>query len=557
NGNYESMLGPALKAKDPYRLQKVLQRMLVDNVRQGKHVNVSTKILHSSAYLILAKLLERREHAMVAAGETLGEIGWRTQVRPDILITVLAMAAHEAAGNEKEYMRSRMCLKWGPDNAALIRSVLQMRGLSLRLISDLFDAADDRSSIGRLEATRFYLACVRDGVVPKEIVCKLRSFHKEVVSDLAIGLLEKRKIGLSALALVHLHISAGDMDQANECLEHFAMLNVETQWPLGAVSAAIQHKYSTPKDMLPLLAAVCFDDFPSFVMCIEKLPVFRTRTVRAAMLRDELEIRRQMHSNYLPMTRFFVPRLIIRADSPDIHQLVQQHYSDIASSSVPATQLIEEASGLSFRLQSVTPLLMLTEKLTQSPELAASTGQSQLLASMTRVLDSTEMLMLLEKSDAKTRSAYIDIAANCKVFRKSLLQMYLRLGIEPTTEQLAIFHNNIYSAATTGAFSADQDQEQKQLASLTPHVLAHVSPRNLSHPRLASTMVFRQFYEQLLRRLAPRYPQAVLKLYEYVASHPSLTDHRFIMRYTTIMIEEYVLNGHFYDKGFFRLEKTL
>ncbi|KAJ2857747.1 hypothetical protein J3B02_000778 [Coemansia erecta] len=552
------MLCTALKAKNPYRLQRILERMLVENVRQGKHTNVSLKVLHGSAYMILARLLEHREDAMVAAGEVLGEIGWRTQIRPDILITVLAMAAHEATGNEKEYMRSRMCLKWDSSNAALVRSVLQMRGISLRLITDLFDAADDeQSSIGRLEATRFYLACVSHGAVPEHIINRMRSFHNEVASDIARGFLEKRKIGISALALTHLHISAGDMERAKEILDQFATLNLETRWPLGAVSEAIQHKYSVPKDMLPLLVAVSFDDFSEFVKGIERLPVFRTRKIGAAMLRDELEIRRYMRNEHLPITRFFVPRLIIRADNPDIYRLVERHYAeDFESRSIEIDWLIKEASGLAFRLQSIAPLMMLFTKLAQKPELMGAFTAGKLLASMTSVLDSSEMLLQLDESDAKTRSAYIDIAANCTEFRKSLLQMYLRLGIEPNTQQLAIIHNQISSATSDGILSVDQDSKQ-QLSSLASHILAYISPRNLAQPRLSRTVVFRLFYEQLLRRLAPKYPQAVLKLYEYVAGHPSLTDHHFIMRYTAIMIEEYIENGHFYNKGFFRLEKAL
>ncbi|KAJ1882893.1 hypothetical protein H4R99_001237 [Coemansia sp. RSA 1722] len=556
NGSYESMLRSALKAKDAYRLHKVFERMLVEDIRQGKHTDVSAKVFHSAAHLILAKLLESRERSMVAAGEILGEIGWRTRIRPDLLITVLAMAAHEATGNEREYMRSRMCLKWGNDSAALVRSVLQMRGISLRVIGDLFDAVEDNLSIDRLEATRFYLACVPHGAAPEKVASKLRLFHQEVVDDLVKGSLEKRKIGLTALALVHLHISAGDMDRANECLKHFVKLNVESRWPMGAISAAVQHKYSTPKDMLPMLAAVASDDFSEFTQCIEQLPVFRTRTVRLTMLKDELQIRRQMPDEHLPMTRFFVPRLIIRADNPDIYRMVEQHYAtDELLRPVSTSWLVKEAGGLAFRLQSMAPLLLLVTKLANNSQRVTCTPE-RLLSSMTRVLDSSEMLLHLEKSDVKTRSAYTDIAASCTELRKTLLHMYLRLGIEPSVEQLAILHNQMYSAMTSGIYTVDN--QQQQLSSLTSLILAQASPGKLARLRLNKpTTPLRLFYEHLVRRLALNHSRAVLKLYQYVTSHPSITDHEFIMRYTTIMVDEYIKNGHFYNKGFFRLEKTL
>ncbi|KAJ1720116.1 hypothetical protein LPJ53_005214, partial [Coemansia erecta] len=537
--SHAQQLQQALSSSDFARLALVLERMLQEHVRVGRPTHVADGQLDECAGRVLVRVLgerkpERERAAVEAAARCLVEIGWRVGRAEGLVWPALGMAVAERAEDSREYGRWLTLLRWPAGDTALARRLLGAPGVGARMLDDLFASAL-RVGVAADVAAAFYCAALTvHGRVPEQIARELSANHRNIMAESA----ELRDVGRTLAALAHVHVAQGDHGRLAECLARFAPATASAGWPLGALAQAVGAMHAqgggaaTADACLRVLACVACNERAEFIRVVAELPVFRQRALRIALLGDELEIRRA--HKHVPLTRFFVPRLFLHLNDSLVRQMVLRYFSAEGELGVERkfVRRAREAGMLAYRLRSPRPMLWLLQNAGGVDNCQQALRRLDALARTVGEHWMEEHVGEYAAGSRRSSGAYGRCMGRCAGFRDMLLRTYLRLGVEP-------------SAAALEALYESSARNEWRLAAAVLRQIPHAAvPDHLA------------FFCALLRRLAPWHPAMQLRLYRRLVAHPSLPEHARVSL-TVDVLREYLGHGHFYNQGFFRLERSL
>ncbi|KAJ2809427.1 hypothetical protein H4S07_003215, partial [Coemansia furcata] len=559
---YSRFLDLAIAQRSPMRLHLVLKRMLNEHIRLGKPTGVSFELLDRCALEILTWTLEKGNAggqslvSALSAVDCLDEISWRVRHRhckTTALWTLASAVAYDLRGDGANCTKTLADLTLKPHDVPLVLRVLKSPIISMSFLGDVYSRVDCDLGIDFTFATAFYISAManhRRPGIPETISASLLSHSNSVFKlferDDAV---ESADVASSVLALAHLHISRADGPSAELALERFDRLTAHARWPMGALAAAIRKLLALGQSDCAnrLLEASAAKSYPEFRRVIGEQSVLDDSDFKLAMLEDELAIALDTHRSAavsvnvanlpapgLPRAVFFVPKLKVNfgdcgvADGIEryytiVDQLLKSHYPI----SLLARRLIAEAGSWSYRLQSPAPVLRLTLSLIQATRNSSEGGVQapELLLEYTRLLRNTAMIRLTDRfSSAKLESSlytcpslltptdsikqvaiYEDPLVKFEHTRRVILTEYLRHGLEPPSEALALFHSHLAANHHPAANS------------LALRILPKFLP-SLVGQRHSGGLVAQAYYENLLLS-CQRQPRRLLQLFVHLMGH--------------------------------------
>ncbi|KAJ2358119.1 hypothetical protein GGF43_001028 [Coemansia sp. RSA 2618] len=361
----------------------------------------------------------------------------------------------------------------------------------------------------------------------------------------------------------------------DRCLRQFSALTDTAQWPMGALATATRKLVSTGQtaSACQLLQTSASMDHRGFTQCLATLRTLDNPELKLAFVRDELSFRLYAHrlASYdtsPPAAAFFVPALSIRIDDPGIRDAVKQYYTDInglLARAEPSTveRLVSEAGAWCFRLQNTEPIALLTHHLIASASDLSDDDCAGLLTAYLRTLRNFHMLHYTSRTQQAANKAsrttprplsatcvgqpghsayFTDIMSTFAATRTAILAEYLRRGIEPSIEALAILHSHL---AACGHAAESHGLAATILPLIPPSATGQYAPG-----RLAA----QAYYEHMLLSLAEQ-PRRMLQLFEHVLGHHNVDVPEFRHRMVDQTVTLYIRHGHFAGFGFFRLER--
>ncbi|KAJ2729280.1 hypothetical protein IW152_005684 [Coemansia sp. BCRC 34962] len=597
---YSRFLELAIYRQSPIRLHLVLRRMVGEHLRLGKPTGVSFELLDRCALEILTWVLDNGSNrgrlldSALGAVECLDEISWRVRHQSCTITALWALSsavASDLRGDAANCTRALAGLSLEPRDIPLVSRVLKSSVLSMRFLSDLYSRVDIELGIDFALATAFYISVIANRQfheIPETISASMLAHGGSVSMILGESNAKSTVLANSALALAHLHICRADVSSTELVLEKFDQLTVPAKWPMGALAIAIrrlldlQQKESASR-FLEVSAAKSYHEFRRLV---GEQSALDSSEFKLALLEDELDITLCAHRDAanaqaiacpptpgLPRAAFFAPKLRIRFSDHGVAECIKRYYANMDQllrhcfpTPLLARQLIREAGSWNYRLQSPVPVLRLTSSLCQATWSSDKEGVQapELLLEFTRLLCNAAMLRLtdqtcstkpassqytcsslLTQTDSVSQVAtYQDPLTRFELTRRAILSEYLRHGVEPPAEALAIFHSHL---------AASHCPEASRLAL---RILPKIPP-SLVGQRYAGNLAVQAYYESLLLS-CQRQPRRLLQLFVHLMGHHgAASSPEFLRRIVDLAVVAYLRHRYFRGMGFFRLERVL
>ncbi|KAI8322231.1 hypothetical protein GQ54DRAFT_311070 [Martensiomyces pterosporus] len=578
---HSHLLEQAINRGSPHRIQLVLKRMLNDHIKWGKPVGVTPGLLDRCMERLLANLLSKKptflESALEAA-DTMSEIAWWTRHnKRSSLWTMASAVAHDLRGDRDQCRDAVYSLVLAPQDTPLLTQVISSPAISHQLLADLHSCALRTVGVDLALAAEFYISAMKPEhpVVPRDIGCSVARHHDTVAQALSNGS-SLGSMWRPAVALTHFHIAHGNHELASLLLSHFGGLTVPARWPMSASSMAIKSLLSTgnSSDACRLLQCTAAKRYSGFVALAKELPAFSNASLEAQLLKDELDIRLHSHSapdeedaRAPPKTAFFVPTLRPRMSDANIAEYFAGYYKRIEqvvsrNSSVDlAGDLVSEAGSWTFRTQSYVPMDALTAALAKHIQLPDDSSAAHILLQYTRTLRSFGLVHYTSRKGIPSgkenrisltplsateshhwNASYKDMLYNFRHTRRVVLAEYLRRGLEPPPEALAVF---------SGLLAATNEHESQEFsARILPQILPEMT--GSEHP---SRMAAQAYYERMLLSCSTR-PRRLIQLLTHLVGHSGVNSPEFLRRLVDLTVVTYLRHGHFLGFGFFHLEKA-
>ncbi|KAJ1925024.1 hypothetical protein GGI09_000929 [Coemansia sp. S100] len=592
---FTRFLDLAITQKSPTRIHLVLKRMLND-IRLGKPTGVSFELLDRCALEILTWMLDKghkdgQSVDILGAADCLNEISWRVRHRhckATALWTLTSAVAYDLRGDKTNCANTLAGLTFLQRDIPLVLRVLQSSVIDMRFLSDLYSRVDCELGVDLSLATAFYISAManhqrRD--IPDTISTAMLAQSNSALK-LVGDKVESAEIANSVLALAHLYIGRADFPSTELALEQFDRLTVQAQWPMGALAIAIRKLLDLGQSdcasrLLEVSAARSHHEFRRLV---GEQSALVDDDFKLALLGNELDIALSTHrdSNTVGITSplaaglarapFFVPKLKLYFGDSGVADCIERYYASVEQIIQPrspsplfARRLIVEAGSWSYRLQSAVPVLRLTSALCQATRSSEEDVQvPELLLEYTRLLHNMAMIRLtdqicstkpasiqytcpslLEPTDSiKQVAIYEDPLLRFEHTRRAILTEYLRQGVEPPPEALAILHSHL---------AANHHPEASNLAL---RILPEMPP-SLVGQRYSGNLAVQAYYESLLLSYG-RQPRRLLQLFVHLMGHHGVASSpEFLRRIVDLTVVTYLQRGYFRGMGFFRLERVL
>ncbi|KAJ2679148.1 hypothetical protein GGI25_001716 [Coemansia spiralis] len=598
--SYACFLEQALDRYQPQRLSFILKRMLNEHVQWGKPTNVEPELLDRCAGHLFLSIVDSKAtnpaniESTLEAVDYLTEIAWR--IRHNFgkhypLWELVAAVAHDLRDDTKKYKSAVHSLEHAiirGSRSNVQRMLIQTLGsprISDQLFADMFScciSAGEDELEGLLNSSltsAFYSASLGRGhsktkgiqEIFNQIKSKLASQYKEILDMLAKHKAEAplEGTGRVAAALVHLYLSSEGDKLALNLLPFFDRLSVYSKWPMGALSMAVNKLVDGGyrAEACALLQAMLCGDSRQFTQIIGINAVLSDdRAIMLTLVENELAIRLQLHkqlSTALPMTAFFAPSTRLgMCDQDEIANLFKQYYSDIGhilqeldqqSKLKLAKVLVYEASSWGFRMQSPAPIAWLTQILAARLGTLGINELAQLLLEYARILCNFSMIRYVAAEKGHTgittqtwmhykHSYYTHTLSASTHIRKTILNEYLRHGISPPPEALALFANNM-------AVSGESKDAQSVAAIILPQILPQLTGN--TQP---GRFTIRAYYEWMLYSCR-HHGKRLLRLSAHLLGHHGVDSLEFRCRLAELTIYLYLRHRHFYGMGFYQLER--
>ncbi|KAJ1733492.1 hypothetical protein LPJ61_001534 [Coemansia biformis] len=577
---YAQLLEQALRRGSEQHMRLVLKRMLGEEHRP----DIAPALLERCAVKVLERLLDRGGARWADAADCLARVAWRARHG----------GAHAALW---AMVRAVVCDLRG-DGALravhLAAVTTQDRALAIRVLASPVVSREMAAELHSVAAAgadwelavASYCAAMQR-CPPSEIPAAVTSAMCAHQKDIASSMGRSHGAGLArtaAAAAAHLLVVRGDGGGLEALLARLPPLAARAQWPLGALAIAIPRLVAADKHATAcqLLQSVAAGDSREFSQRLSEAPELDDGPLKVALVQDELAIRLQCHhlamrssgcvsAKALPMTAFFAPRLRVRLDNPAVRQSIEKYYADIGGllQRAPAAAvtgaleaLVSEASAWCYRLQSAEPLVLVVHALGPSMRPLAPAAARGLLAALVRALHSIDMAQFVHRACSAAlgerrpsqqalaaavtthwRARYVSILGGCDAVRRTLLAEYLRRGVRPSPEELAVLQGHLASCG----HSVDA-------WTLAASILPVVSP-SMTRPGQPCRLVAQAYYEQLLCGLATHEPRRMLQLFDHLMGHHGVTTPEFRRRLADQAVVMFLRHGDFTGTGFYHLER--
>ncbi|KAJ2781354.1 hypothetical protein H4R18_002929 [Coemansia javaensis] len=560
---FPRLLEQALAGGSAQRVHLVLKRILGEDRRP----DVAPALLEQCADELLARLLAPRGAQWAAAAECLAQIAWRARRRSErhALWAMVRAVVHDLRGDGAQ--RAAYLGAVGPRDQRLVARVLDSPAVSAQMVRELHAAAGAAPAL----ALAFYSAAMQrhpPGEIPAAIVAAMAAQRGAMEAG------SGARLARTVAALAHLSIAQGDDGALGAVLSRASSLAARAQWPMEALAAAVRALVAAGRraEAARLLQSTAAGNRREFARCLGAAPELDCAPLRAALVRDELAIRLHCHRAAEPpppLAAFFVPTLAMRLGDPGTRQRIDEYCAEVCriAQQAPAESAGRIAEGLAteagtwcYRLQCAEPLAAAARGLRP---LAGRMGPAEaraLLGALTRALRSFGMAWLAHRkcvTDATKhrlslqplaaaavehpRARYADVLCGFDAVRRALLAEYLRRGIRPSAEELAVLQSHLAACGHGGdAWSL----AAAILPRMAPEIAAGAQPGRLA---------VQAYYEALLHALARHEPRRLLQLFNYLMGTAAAEFRRRLVDQTVVL---FLRHGHFAGFGFYRLESV-
>ncbi|KAJ2336635.1 hypothetical protein GGI00_000722 [Coemansia sp. RSA 2681] len=575
--------------------------MVTEHIQLGKPTGVSFELLDRCAEELLAWVLDKGSEGGRSLDSALGaihcldEISWRIRHRSCKVtaLWILASAvAHDLRGNAAACAKALAGLALKARDVPLVLRVLRSPVISTRFLSDLYACVDSELGMDLALATAFYISAMASrqhqsipAAISTSMLAQSSGVSEFIASSNAVASVD---LPNSMLALAHLHICRSDLRSAELTLTRFDQLTAHAMWPMGALAIAIRKLLALGQSdcasrLLEVSAARSYYEFGHLVGGQSALD---SSDFKQRLLENELDVALSAHraavardattssAPPLPRAAFFAPKLKLNFGDLGVADCIERYYAQVEQllqlrfpSAWLARRLIGEAGSWCYRLQSpvpaarVTSLLSLSTRSGDEEEVQAP----QLLFEYTRLLRSFTMIRFTDRvcNAPSTRGSYTcpsllmptesvklattleDPLVGLESTRRALLAEYLRHGLQPPPEALAVFHSHLAA------------NNRPEASSLATRILPEISPNLVSQRYSMSSLAVQAYYEHLLLS-CQRQPRRLLQLFVHIMGHHGVAfSPEFLRRIVDLTVVAYLRHGYFRGMGFFRLEHAI
>ncbi|KAJ2743606.1 hypothetical protein GGI20_003612 [Coemansia sp. BCRC 34301] len=602
---YSRFLELALSQRSPMRLHLVLKRMLTEHVQLGKPTGVSFGLLDRCAEELLTWILDKENaqgqaldsvlDSALGAVDCLDEISWRVRHRhckAPALWTIASAIAHDLRKDAAKYTRALAGLTLKKRDMPLVLRILRSSVISTRFLSGLYSCVNNDLRINLTLATAFYVSAISNrqhSTIPEAISASMLAQQSLVSKVLAnTNCVLSADLANSLVGLAHSHINRPGLQLAELALAHFDRLTTHARWPMGALATAIRELLALEKTDIAsrLLEISAARDYCEFRRLVGEQSVLDSRDFKRTLLENELDIALCTHraavavsaksplAPVLPRAAFFVPKLQLNLGEPGIADCIERYYAKVeqifepcSPSAFLARRLVGEAGSWCYRLQSAVPAMRVASLLSRSARVGTNEGikAPDLLLQYTRLLRSFAMTRLTDRlcgaasqrgqytcpsllgptESVKQAAALEDPLIGYEGTRRVLLAEYLRRGLQPPPEALAIFHSHLAT------------NNQPEASSLARRILPEIPPSLVSQRCSGGNLAVQAYYEHLLLS-CQRQPRRLLQLFVHIMGHHGVdSSSEFLRRMVDLTIVAYLRQGYFRGMGFFRLERAI
>ncbi|KAJ2691445.1 hypothetical protein GGH99_002413, partial [Coemansia sp. RSA 1285] len=482
-----------------------------------------------------------------------------------VALFAAAFAEDGAGGQNTAYVHALRNLEIAicAGNCATVRQtlvdVLNSSYLTPRLLSDIFAACqiagDVRTDVLLTTdlVAAFYLALQRPDQLgsanlhemAEKVNHGLLEGHSFITRTLSGNANSRSSANTAraAVALIHLLLTRPHREkQISGILAHLDRLSAMARWPMGALAHSVRLLVDVGelKEAQDLVLSVGNGNIKAFMQTLQNTgmlgvnhPVLRllVEEVLAIQLHihktriSELSTSRQRHGKLalkstLPMAPFSISKGLLHLESGDsFNEVFRQYYTSIRNALESAgprisvvkiiADLISEASNWMLRLNSTGPLLWLTEALAPQFNNLSTNDTSQILLEFTRALCSFKMPDITQLDSALGKEPHFGCASAMRGFtgtRNVILREYLRHGIEPPPEALAVFAHHM-------RISGEHERAQDFAAAIMPQMFPQ-----LTGEQSAGKQAVRAYYEWMLYSCRNR-GRKLLQLFSHLMGH--------------------------------------
>ncbi|KAJ2889678.1 hypothetical protein IWW38_004568, partial [Coemansia aciculifera] len=519
---YSRFLELALSQRSPTRTHLVLKRMLGEHIRLGKPTGVSFELFDRCVEALLTWILNGSGTNGLAfdsaldAVKCLDEISWRVRHRnckAAALWTLASAVACDIRGDAANRTKALASLTLEASDEPLVLRVLRSPVISTQLLSSLHACVDGDLGMDNTLATAFYVSAMSN---------RQRQSIPEAISA---AMLAHGSVALftdsanSMLALVDLHLCRSDWQSAELALAQFSRLTAHARWPMGALAIAIRkllglERHGCAHRLLEISASRKNYEFGR---AVGEQSALDSSDFKFTLLENEIDVALSTHratveaetwpASVLPRAAFFAPKLKTGFGDPGVADCIERYYAQVAQLFLPysptallARRLIAEAGSWCYRLQSPVPVLNVTTLLSRNIRIGDNQGVQvpELLLEYARLLRSFSMIRLTDRlcnassagskqytcpsllapTDSVKQTAMLDDPLiGFEATRRTLLAEYLRQGLQPSPEVLAIFHSHL--AATTS--------DRPGVCSLARRILPEIPPSLVNQRRYSKS----------------------------------------------------------------------
>ncbi|KAJ1740263.1 hypothetical protein LPJ68_003930 [Coemansia sp. RSA 1086] len=582
--SFDEMLQKALIRNSVPRIRLILKRLLGEKARHGYPLGINLDLLRQCGTQLLEHMLGRthREETLMDAVDALGEIEvWakdKTQADSELWTLVKAVACD--VRGDQDLME--LYLKDLPLNSTtfiLVDRILSLPHVSASLLNGLYEQL--QSTMEFKLFTSFYCSAMTHypyNEVPLLMRSRMAASYKTISNMLKDRTKHGWDAARSAVALVHCLAVKGEFSAADSLLRHFDSLTAPAEWPMGTLAKAVCKliKQGDIENASKLLMQSSSRSYRQFAQSLLAMETDDGVGLGAALIHDELAIRLHIlpktiqSPSYepLPMSAFFWPKNNPRLANAKVADHFKQHYSQIGAilrsqkiNASVVSKLVSEAGSWCFRLQSADPMIYLTQTLIHSIDEVPNEMLGSLLTAYLRTLRNFGMLSFTSRMCAEQNknlqaslhplsspfstpdpASYFDILSTCKKTREAIITEYLRQGIEPSAEELAILQSHL---ACCG--------ERYRSSSLASKIL-QLLPPNLTGTGATGRLATQAFYEQLMQE-SSKSSRWLLHLFSHIMTYHGVNDLDFRARIVDQTVGLFLRHRHFIGNDFFKLER--
>ncbi|KAJ2851600.1 hypothetical protein IWW36_000923 [Coemansia brasiliensis] len=584
--SFDEMLQKALIFNSVPRIRLILKRLLDEKARHGYPLGINLDLLRQCGSQLLEHMLERTYHkdeVLVDAVNILGEIEmWardETKAYSELWTLVKAVACD--IRGDRDLME--LYLKDLAPNGVtfkLVNRILHLPYVSINLLNGLYEHL--QSEIDFELFMSFYCSAMAHypyNEIPLSMRSRMHASYETICGMLKDKNRHGSDVARSAIALVHCLAAKGEFSKVDHILQHFDSLLISAEWPMGTLAKAIRKliEQSDIESASKLLEQSSSRNYRQFTQSLFAMENDKDVELRAALIHDELNIQQHMLPKIiecpsrvsLPMSAFFLPKKDPSLVNAKVADRFKQHYAEVGAilgsqkiiDASVVNRLVSEAGSWCFRLQSADPMIYLTQALISSISNISSDILGPLLTAYLRTLRNFGMLsfttrMYAEKNKEFQASlhplsspfstpdptSYFDVLSTFKRTREAIITEYLRQGIEPSAEELAILQSHF---ACCG--------ERYRSSSLASKIL-HLLPPNLTGTRTMGRLAIQAFYEQLMQEIS-KSSRWLLHLFSHIMTYHGVNDLDFRGRIVDQTVGLFMRHRHFVGNGFFKLER--